>query len=276
MRILSLGLGVQSTWLYYASVMGHYPRFDYAIFADPGREKTSTTKYLNEVLLPWAKANNGPEIIIENSKNLYEDLLNQSNSTGQRFASIPAFTASVDGGMLRRQCTSEYKIAPVTKAIRRLYGLDKHKRMPPTEIWMGITSDELSRMNNPLEVWKKNVYPMCGFWFTREDHGRLDYPRMSRSDVMAAYEKHGIPIPPKSSCVFCPYQSDLAWRNLKKEFPEDFAAAVAVDKAIRDSSKKGVKSKIYLHSSMKPLDQVDFNENQTDLWHGNCASECHI
>lgn len=277
MKILSLGLGVQSTWLYYASVLGYYPKFDYAIFADPGREKTATVDYFNNVLLPWAAENKGTPILVAKKKNLYTDLLNSTNSTGQRFAPIPAFTMSKDGkGMLRRQCTNEYKVYPVTQAIRDLYGLKPRQRMPPTEVWMGITLDEGDRMSEPQDAWRKNVFPFCGFWFTKKERGRLEYKSMTRADVMAAYEKHGIPIPPKSSCVFCPYQSDLAWRTLKQQFPEDFAAAVAVDKAIRDSSKKGITSKIYLHESLKPLDQVDFNENQGDLWHGNCAAECHL
>lgn len=47
--------------------------------------------------------------------NLYEDLIKGTNSTGQQFTAIPAFTKS--GGMVRRQCTAEYKIKPVIKKL---------------------------------------------------------------------------------------------------------------------------------------------------------------
>ena len=81
--------------------------------------------------------------------------------------------------------------------------------------------------------------------------------------------------PEKSSCVFCPFQSDQNWIRLKTIAPEDFKAAVEVDKQIRDSSIKGIKSPIYLHDSLLPLDEVDFNENQGNLW-GNCTDGCDV
>lgn len=94
-RILSLGLGVQSTALYYMSSMGELPRVDYAIFADLGKEKKKTIQYL-KYLQDWQQENNGIPIIVIRKKNLYKDLLNSENSTGQRFSSIPAFTKKED------------------------------------------------------------------------------------------------------------------------------------------------------------------------------------
>lgn len=42
LKIISLGLGVQSTALYYMSSMGELPRCNYAIFVDTGKEKKKT------------------------------------------------------------------------------------------------------------------------------------------------------------------------------------------------------------------------------------------
>ena len=42
MRIISLGLGVQSTAMYLMSSLGYIDRADYAIFADPGAELPDT------------------------------------------------------------------------------------------------------------------------------------------------------------------------------------------------------------------------------------------
>ena len=53
MKIISLGLGVQSTAMYLMSSLGYIDRADYAIFADPGAELPDTYKlwdYLND----WA------------------------------------------------------------------------------------------------------------------------------------------------------------------------------------------------------------------------------
>ena len=105
----SLGVGVQSTAMYYMSLLGILPKLDFFIFSDTGGEKTKTLEYW-EFLINWQKENNGSPLYKANYKNLEKDLLNQSNSSGNRFASIPAFTMNEGKGMLRRQCTGEYKI----------------------------------------------------------------------------------------------------------------------------------------------------------------------
>lgn len=62
---------------------------------------------------------------------------------------------------------------------------------------------------------------------------------------------------------------------------EDYAemsyqkAIVALDKAIRNSSERGVKQPIYLHDSLKPLDLVELKENQTQLFN-ECEGNCDI
>ena len=98
---------------------------------------------------------------------------------------------------------------------------------------------------------------------------------MTRNDIINWYIANGLPIPPKSSCVFCPYQSDAAWYEMKLNEPSDFRAAVRIDKAIRDSTKKGIKSQAFLHESCVPLDQIIFSPGLPDLWHGECSGGCH-
>lgn len=277
MKIISLGLGVQSTALYYMSSMGELPRADYAVFADTGGEKTETLEYL-QFLIEWKEANNGIPIIVMNEVDLERDLLEGHNLIGHRMASIPAFTKDGEGkeGMLRRQCTSEYKIKQVDTAIRRLYGYAPRKRLPQTEIWNGITLDEMQRMRTPSQKWKIMVYPFCGY-STYPDGKSLknDYQMMRRGDVSLWYMKHNLPIPEKSSCVFCPFQSDVNWIRLKTRKPGDFARAIQVDAQIRDSSKRGVTQPIFVHRSLKPLSEVHFDESQTEMW-GDCYGYCHI
>ena len=84
MKVISLGLGVQSTAMYLMSSLNRIERVDHAIFADPGAELPRTYEIL-EYLQDWAKYNDGIPIHSV-KKSLYDDLLNQQNSTGQRFA----------------------------------------------------------------------------------------------------------------------------------------------------------------------------------------------
>lgn len=276
MKVISLGLGVQSTAMYYMSSMGELPRCDYAIFADLGKEKKKTIQYL-KYLQGWQKENNGIPIIVIRKKNLYKDLLNSENSTGQRFSSIPAFTKNEDNtiGMLRRQCTNEYKIEQVDKAIREILNV-KVIIKQQIEVWKGISLEEIERLSVPTTNWKIHVYPFCKYRVTTKDTDRLDFGILrTRNDIINWYAIHNLPVPPKSSCVFCPYQSDAAWYDMKINEPSDFKAAVRIDKAIRNSTKKGTLSQAFLHDSCLPLDEIEFSAGLPDLWHGECSGNCH-
>lgn len=278
-NFISLGMGVQSTGLYFMSSMGELPRVEAAIFADLGREKRKTYKYL-DFLLDWQQKNDGIPIIVLKKKNLYQDLLNQENSTGQRFSSIPAYTKGIDGkvGMLRRQCTLEYKILQVDAMVRELIEVE-NLRGYTVGIWKGISADEWDRMNNPEQLWKTHIYPFTGYAVTRDASVRLgdSYSRvMTRSEIAAWYRCHGLPIPPKSSCVFCPYQSEYSWAIMKRKDPEDYEAACQVDEAMRDSTKKGVTHPAYLHQSCKPLRSIEFPPDASDIWAGECSGECDV
>jgi len=276
MKIISLGVGVQSSALYYMSSLGEVERCDYAVFSDTGGEKTRTLVYY-ELLLKWEQEHEGIPLYKADYKNLKKDLLNQTNSSGNRFASIPAFTMNNgEKGMLRRQCTNEYKIAMVNKKIREILALPGRSRYPKIEIYQGITLDEAHRMKIPQEKWKINVYPFCGYKIYADAKcEKIDSLIMTRNDVLNWYKEKNLPVPEKSSCTFCPFQSDQNWIRLKTTEPQDFETACQVDEAIRDSSMKGIKSRIYLHDSLKPLREVIFNENQGTLW-GNCTDACDV
>lgn len=279
LKILALGLGVQSTWLYIASSMGLLPKLDAAIFADLGAEKAKTLAYL-DWLQAWAEQNSTIPILVAKGKNLYTDLLNSQNSRGSRFASIPAFTKNTDGstGMLLRQCTGEYKIAQTDKVIRNMLGLKPGQHMKEiVEIWKGISVDEIERMSIPQEKWKIHIYPFCDYQIPSNSQAeRLNWNyKLSRAGIINEYNKYSLPVPPKSACVFCPNQSDKSWYDMKTQEPEDYKAAVQVDEAIRNSTKKGIHSPAYLHDSCKPLNTVDLSAQQTDMWKGECSGVCH-
>jgi hypothetical protein len=277
LKILSFGCGIQTVTMYFMSCLGVLPRLDYAIMGDTLDEKRKTYEYL-EWLQKWQKENNGIPIIVNSKSKLSDDLRAGLNSTGQRFVSIPAYTKNADGsvGMIRRQCTSEYKIDPVNKAIRKIYGLPKGKWTPKTEVWIGITIDEASRMDAAYFNWQTKVYPFCGFKFGKKDSERVDYfPKpLTKTDCIRWLEEKGFPVPPKSACKYCPFQSDYSWGLMKKNEPEDFKEACDLDDDIRNGSKKGFVAPIYLHESCKPLREVNFGENQIDLFESDISKEC--
>lgn len=276
MNIISLGMGLQSTALYYMSSLGELPRADYAIFSDLGAEGKRTYEYLG-YLQAWQSKNSGIPLIVCREKNLYSDLL---KSSGHRFASIPAYVRNDEGksGMLRRQCTGEYKIAVVDNCIRdQVYRLPKGARRPRTNVWHGITLDEIERMSIPLEAWKVNCYPFVGYRIDKSGQAMpLDFGlRVARNDLVRWYRDHGLPVPVKSACVFCPYRSDASWAEQKRNARVDFEIAIKVDEAIRDSTSKGINKPVFLHRSLRPLAEVTFNK-QDRIEYGECSGNCHI
>lgn len=124
-RILHLGAGTQSSAIYGMMVEGEIEACDYALFADTQAEPDWVYEQLDIL-----KKMDGPEIVEVTAGNLMHDLQHgvpKKSGDGVRFASIPAFTAHRQGektGKQPRQCTRDYKIAPIQYWIRHtLLGL---------------------------------------------------------------------------------------------------------------------------------------------------------
>ena len=266
MKVLALGMGMQSTALYLMSSMGLVDRCDIAVFSDPMSEHYKTYELL-EWILEWQKDNDGVPIEVV-KKDLYKDIvtpMSRSEKGFNRYASIPAHIRNEDGskGISIRSCTVDYKIAPVTKVARKFMGLKKGQRLRPFELWLGITTEEIQRMK--LNQNKKifNRYPLIEL-------------EMSRSDCMAFMEDNKFPIPVKSACVFCPYHSDKFWLELKKENGDAWKKSVALDYKMREREDISLKGIPYLHKSLKPLDEVYLQENQIDMFDNECEGHCGL
>lgn len=249
MKIISLGLGIQSTAMYLMSSLGHIDRADYAIFADPGAELPDTYR-LWGYLKDWAKYNNGIPLI-KKKKSLYDDIIKGQSSSGNRWASIPAFTESQ--GMVRRQCTAEYKINVVVQEVRKLHGLKKYQRMKPTIMYLGISLDEIQRMKQSQLYNIDYEYPLID-------------NKITRGDCIKFLEERSFHNIKKSSCTFCPFHNNKQWKEIKQNYPEEWEKIIAVDEAIRDKSKKGLKDKLYLHRSLKPIGEAYLQEDQEELF----------
>ena len=269
LRVLSLGAGVQSTTLALMAAHGEIgPMPDCAIFADTGWEPRVVREHLAWLMSP----NVLPfPVHIVSAGDIRADLLRAG--TGERWASIPAFTRTVkrrrvEIGMIRRQCTKDYKIVPIRRKVRELVGVTRRRSPdhPIVEQWIGISLDELMRMKPSFEAWQVNRWPLIE-------------QRMSRHDCLRWLERHGYPIPPKSACVGCPFHSDMRWREIRDRDPEAWGEAVAVDRAIR-TGLRGIRGEVYLHRSAVPLDQADLStpadRGQLDLWGNECEGMCGV
>ncbi|MBN9121067.1 MAG: hypothetical protein J0I06_18265 [Planctomycetes bacterium] len=249
---MNLGAGVQSTALF---LLSREPdakfRFDLAIFADTGEEPGAVYKHLE-----YLQSLGDPPIWVRSAGKLGDDLINGRNSTGQRFVSIPAFTKSPEGklGMVKRQCTSEYKIAVCDRTIRReMLGLKPRQRIPKDVLihqYFGISCDEAGRAERAKKRFAdiKHTIP----------HWPLIEMGWSRKDCIS-YLKDKLPHEtPKSSCTFCPYRTNQSWMHLKATDPEGWNRAVEIDNALRDKNSvcnRGFRQELYVYlisASLQP------------------------
>lgn len=275
-RVLSLGAGVQSTTMALMAAHGEIEPPDFAIFADTGAEPLVVYEHLKWLcsgnVLPF------PVEIVSNG-NIRDDTITAANGGRHgkgRAATAPFFTVGKDGraAPLRRQCTSEYKIDPINKRLRRVLGVGHGQRMPKDSravVLIGISTDEVYRVKPAQENWITREWPLID-------------QRMNRNDCLRWMERHGYPIPPRSACTFCPYRSDHEWRQLRDKSPDDFADAVKIDTIIRPGFKrittKASTGRLFLHRSLVPLSDVDLStaedRGQGNLFNEECEGMCGI
>jgi len=271
LRVVSFGAGVQSTVMLLMGIRGVFgPRPDAAIFADTGWEPQSVYRHLEWVAAEVARMTNGQvPVHVVSAGNIRADHLNGMNSTGQRFASMPLYTAN-GKGMGRRQCTQEYKIAPIRKKVRELLGVKKGGRIQKgvgVEQWIGISTDELQRLKESRDKWCRHRWPLIE-------------ARMSRGDCRAWFDREypGQPLA-KSACLGCPFQDNARWRALKNNDPEGWENAVEFDEAIRENggTLRLMDEQQFVHRSGTPLRTADLGDNSTiDLFQGECDGMCGV
>lgn len=270
-HILSMGAGVQSTTMammfIHQEFSKHFPMPDYAIFADTQAEPDHVYRQLE-----WLKERVPfPINVATKGGGLRQHIIDSIK--GQRFAGAPFFTESPNGkksGMLRRQCTKEFKIEVIQKEVRRLVGLEYKQRSPKKILayqYIGISTDEASRMKPSGKVYIENQYPLLEL-------------RISRSGCLTWMKKNNYPLPNKSACTFCPYRDNQAWIEMMKEDPKSFSDACEIDELIRNGV-RGTKEKLYVHRRLIPLREAVLKvsgecDQQTDLFDEECEGMCGL
>jgi len=287
---ISLGGGVQSSALALMAAAGEIgPMPVAAFFGDTKVEPKSVYVWLD-----WLEKRLPFPVIRASRGDLGESALRLRTSakTGHRYfgTSLPIYTLGPKGeaGMLRRDCTLDFKVAVVRREAKKLAAERgvalrdrRHPDRPSVAMWIGISTDEAHRMKDSRDFKIRNVWPLI-------DAG------ISRADCLRWMESKGYPRPPRSACVFCPYHSDEEWLRLKTEEPEEFAKAVAFEKKLRpvvaaSTSLDAVDG--FLHETMQPLGDIDFAKlvaeggrlarrlraaGQRDLFGNECEGMCGV
>lgn len=266
-HIISLGAGVQSSTMALMAAAGEItPMPHCAIFADTKAEPKAVYKWLDwlEDILPFPvyRVSKGSLEADTLKIRTRKDGLGQWNPSG-----IPAFIKNSDGsrGITPRQCTHDFKILPIQRKTRELL---KEAKIRSAVKWIGISLDEISRIKPSQNRYEIARWPLIEL-------------RKNRHDCMVWMVNRGFPIPPRSSCVFCPYHNDYEWHRLKVEEPRSFSRAVRFERkyqaAKHQTSTSGVP---FLHDSLIPLNEVDFSteedKGQINLFQNECEGMCGV
>jgi hypothetical protein len=258
-RVLSLGAGVQSSAVLLMSIAGDLPPLDAAIFADTGWEPPEVYAWLTGELIPRAEDAGLPLYVVR----AYED-----RDVRSRPWEMPLYIHNSSTGepaMIRRTCTGRFKIDPIRRQIRKCIG---RPTAGAVEQWFGISWDESQRVRDSDVRYIRHRYPLVD-------------RRMTRADCAGWLARHQLTAP-RSACIGCPFHTDAEWLAIKRE-PEQWAQAVAVDRALRDQSApragalKDFEGDAYLHADRIPLEDVTLrHENQGSLFDQECNGMCGV
>lgn len=253
LRIISLGAGVQSTALFVRACHS-LDETHAAIFADTGWEPASVYDHLNS-LRDLGEVAGIPIYIVTAGKSIRDTTHNHTSGRMPYYIKTGA-----RDGMLRRQCTTVYKIQPIRRKIREL--LEEAGKKVAT-LQLGISTDEIQRMRSSDVKYIVNSYPLIDAGF-------------SRADCIAYLKQHGINAP-RSACIGCPYHSDAEWRRIRDESPDEFADAVKYESEIQQTI--NTIGMPYLHRQRVPLDQVDLTtieDHGQMTFNDECAGICGV
>ncbi|KQY83684.1 hypothetical protein ASD24_29600 [Paenibacillus sp. Root52] len=270
-HVLSFGGGTQSAHLMEQHLRGEI-HYDYIVFSDTGAEP----QFIHEQVAWWQRrqqqvGNKTPFIITHHNKitgGLEEMLMLWIHTDYQRFQ-MPVYCATLNrttgaikpAGMLPRQCTVDFKINPVKRAVRHAvlerHGLKSNQKMPENigfVIDIGFSYDEIRRINtdqSPQYQYIRLAYPLV------EEN-------LTTADSIRFLEENHFPTR-RSRCYLCPFNCDgdrdigMDWDEIIEIEPLSFLKACWFDNEIRRVQLTGTKvmnSVPYLHYSRRPLQEV--------------------
>ncbi len=263
LTVFSFGGGVQSMAALVLAAQGKLSIKTF-LFSNVGEdsEHPATLRYFREVAQPFAVLHGLELLELRHTKRdgTPETIYSKIMRPGSKAVSIPVYMAT--GAPAKRACTKTFKIDEVARELRKR-GI---KRGNPARVALGISLDEWSRMDNKSDFpYIEKVYPLI-------DLG------LDRQACLRIIEQAGLPIPPKSSCYFCPFHRLATWRKMRDEEPALFAKAAALETYINERRKRSKdvsqRDPVYLPRSGKPLPMAVQGTQQEFAIDDACGGYC--
>jgi hypothetical protein len=258
LQVFSSGGGTQSAAIAALIVQGRLPKPDFCVIADTGYEMPTTWNYWHGVIVPeLAKVGVKAERIPLEFQSVPahgRDWQSHNENT----ILLPMFSNQSGGkGKLKGFCSSRWKVEVVDRYLRRTHGIKRSQYCK----WIGFSFDEQKRIAAMMqgEEYKRGLirFPLA----------QAQDAIMRRHDSAALLFEMGWPEAPRSRCFMCPNQSDWEWREVKQDYPEYFQKAVDLERQILS-----VDHHAFMHQSCKPLDEVDFTQDDLFSSGAQCST----
>ncbi|MBB2741918.1 UNVERIFIED_ORG: hypothetical protein FHR35_009071 [Microbispora rosea subsp. rosea] len=259
LEVFSFGGGWQSTAALVLAARGELP-FRVFLFANVGddSEHPATLRYVRQYAAPFAAAHG---IELHTLARIRRDgstetLFGRLTKEGSRSLPIPVRMSN--GAPGTRSCTADFKIRVIGRWLKA-HGASAGN---PATVGIGISVDEIERANSRrCEPHERIVYPLLDLGIRR-----ADCPRIIRSA--------GLPVPPKSSCWFCPFHRLTTWADMRRDEPELFNRACALEATLNARRAELGKDPVWLTRYAAPLADVVPTDDvlPLDLGDGTCDS----
>jgi len=271
LRVISYGGGVQSTALVVLATQGKLDDImggpvTTALFANTGddSEHPDTLKYVRDIAIPWA-AERGVTIheLHTTKKGEATTIWNEIMKPESKRMLIPVYG---DINMpLQRSCTVDFKIKTVGRWLRA----NGANKKDVAQVAIGISTDEIERAGRGKEEsGQQRIYPLLNLG-------------MSRVGCMQVIHDAGLPVPPKSSCFFCPFHKALVWAELRRDRPDLFDKAQELEDVMIGKQQARGQNPVYLTKYGKRLSDAIyaagdtlFGDEDPNLEHGCDSGHC--
>lgn len=241
LRIFSYGGGWQSTAALVLAAQGELD-FRTFVFANVGddSEHPQTLHYIREHAVPFAEANGIDLHMVDRVKRDGTVETLYGRLTREESRSLPIPVRMSNGAPGTRSCTADFKIRVIGRWVKA-HGANAEN---PATVGIGISVDEVHRANaRRSEPYERIVYPLLDLGVRR-----ADCPRIIRSA--------GLPVPPRSACWFCPLHRPTVWQDMRRDEPELFERAAALEDLLNERRDTLGKDHVYLTRFGAPLRRV--------------------
>lgn len=229
------------------------------IFVNVGddSENPDTLAYIRDYAKPFAEQNSIEFIELQPAKRTLRQHVMQSKRSVPLPIVLQPKKKGVSPKFGMRSCTVDYKIKPLDRFIRKSLGAEAYT------IGIGFSTDEWHRATNAKNsmAWRTPEYPLLKL-------------RLSATDCQHIIEFVGLPIPPKSACFFCPFQSRKSWQELHDQQPWLYADAIEMEQHVQHNQRACGKPIAYFSKTMIPLSElVTAQQSVMDIeLHASCDS----